>query len=140
MVNTIKTLVNDSNVEDFINSVESNIKKQDSLTLLEIYKRATGEQPKMWGTSMIGFGVYHYKSDRSSQEGDWPLAAFSPRKQNLTLYVMSDFSNYEDLLPKLGKYKTSKACLYIDKLSDVDMSVLEQIVKRAYEDAVKTLT
>lgn len=137
-MSTIKTHVNDGSVEDFINSVDGNVKKADAFKLLEIYKEATGEQPKMWGASMIGFGQYHYKSERSSQEGVWPLAAFSPRKQNLTLYIMPGFNNYDGLLSKLGKHKTSKACLYINKLSDVNLDVLEQLIKRSYDDAVRT--
>lgn len=136
---TIKTLVNDASVEDFINSVDGETKKADAFKILEIYEKETGEKPKMWGSSIIGFGQYHYKSDRSTQEGDWPLAGFSPRKQNLTLYIMPGFNDYSDLLGKLGKHKTSKACLYIHKLSDVDIDVLEKLVKRSYDDAVKTL-
>lgn len=139
-MSSIKTLVNDASVEDFIHSVEGDTKKADAFRILEIYKKATNEMPKMWGSSMIGFGQYHYKSERSRQEGDWPLAAFSPRKQSLTLYVMSDLHDYSDLLDRLGKHKTSKACLYINKLSDVDISVLEQLVKRSYEDAKEALT
>jgi hypothetical protein len=83
-MSAIKTFVNDTSAEDFITSVDDDVKKADAFTILELYKEATGEPPKMWGTSMIGFGQYHYKSERSAQEGDWPLAAFSPRKQNLT--------------------------------------------------------
>ena len=139
MVSTIKTKVTDASVEDFINSVESDTKKQDSFTLLEIYKRATGEDPKMWGAAIIGFGKYHYKSERSSQEGDWPLAGFSPRKQNLTLYVMSELGDYSNLLEKLGKHKTSVACIYINKLADIDIEVLEMIVKQSFLDAKKAL-
>lgn len=135
MSNTIKTRVNDESVEDFINSVENETRRQDGFTLLEIYKRITGEQPKMWGSSIIGFGKYHYKSERSSQEGDWPLAGFSPRKQSLTLYVMSEANDFSDILKDLGKHKTSKACLYINKLSDVDVGVLERIIERSYQDA-----
>lgn len=139
MSSTIKTLVNEASVEDFINSVDGDIKKADAFTLLEIYKRVTGQPAKMWGASIVGFGQYHYKSERSSQEGDWPLAGFSPRKQNLTLYVMSDLHDYDDLLSKLGKHKTSKACLYINKLSDVNTEVLEKLIARSYEDAVRDL-
>lgn len=133
----IKTLMNDASVEDFINSVDGDTKKADAFKLLDIYKKITSHVPKMWGSSMIGFGQYHYKSERSSQEGDWPLAAFSPRKQNLTLYIMPGFHDYDDLLSKLGKHKTSKGCLYINKLSDVDLTILEQLVKRSYDDAVR---
>lgn len=133
----VKTKMTDTSVEDFINSVEGESKKADAFTLLDIYKEVTGHQPKMWGPSMIGFGQYHYKSERSSQEGDWPLAAFSPRKQNLTLYVMTGLNDYSDLLGKLGKYKTSKACLYINKLSDVDINILKQLIKNSYDDSVQ---
>ena len=139
MSSTTKTLVNDASVEDFINSVDGDVKKADAFTLLEIYKRVTGQPAKMWGASIVGFGQYHYKSERSSQEGDWPLAGFSPRKQNLTLYVMSDLHDYDDLLSKLGKHKTSKACLYINKLRDVNTEVLEKLIARSYEDAVRDL-
>lgn len=138
-MSTIKTFVNDASVEDFINTVDSDSKKADAFTLLKLYKRATNETPKMWGASMIGFGQYHYKSDVSRQEGDWPLAAFSPRKQSLTLYIMLGSNDYSDLLSVLGKYKTSKACLYINKLRDVDEAILEQIIKRSYDDAKKQL-
>lgn len=136
-MSTIKTLVNDANVEDFIASVQGEQKQKDSFELLAMFKKITGEKPKMWGTSMIGFGMYHYKSERSSQEGDWPLAAFSPRKQNLTLYVMPGFGNLDDLLGKLGKHKTSKGCLYINKLTDVDKTVLTKIIERSYQEAKK---
>ena len=139
-MSSIKTRANDDSVEDFIDSVEDVTKRQDSFKLLEIYKRITQETPKMWGASIIGFGKYHYKSERSSQEGDWPLAGFSPRKQSLTLYVMSEFADYSNLLQHLGKYKTSKACLYIHKLSDIDIDVLEKIIEQSYKDAKKNLT
>ncbi len=138
-MSTIKTHVNNASVENFINSVDGEVKKADAFKLLKLYKKVTSEEPKMWGSSMIGFGRYHYKSERSLQEGDWPLAAFSPRKQSLTLYIMSGTGEYDDLLARLGKHKTSKACLYINKLSDVDMDVLEQLVYRSYNDAVKEL-
>lgn len=138
-MSTLKTLVNDASVEDFINSVDGEVKKADAFKILDMYKAATNEMPKMWGSAIIGFGQYHYKSERSTQEGDWPLAGFSPRKQNLTLYIMSDLNNYSDLLGKLGKHKTSKACLYINKLSDVDTDILAQLIKRSYEDARREL-
>lgn len=137
MASTIKTLPNNASVEDFINSQENETKKQDSFELLEIYKRATNEKPKLWGTSIIGFGMYHYKSEKSRQEGDWPLAGFSPRKQNLTLYVSPESADIADLLKDLGKYKTSKACLYINKLADVDLKVLEKIIEKSYLDSKK---
>lgn len=135
----IKTKVNDASVEGFLNKVPDEVKKQDSFTLLRMYTKVTGQKPKMWGSSIVGFGKYHYKSERSKQEGDWPLAAFSPRKQNLTLYVTPGFVNLQDLLKDLGKHKTSVGCLYINKLADVDSAVLEKIIKKSYEDAKKNL-
>ncbi len=140
MAGTIKTLPTNASALEFINAVDNETKRQDSLKLLETYERITGEKPKMWGTSIIGFGMYHYKSERSRQEGDWPLAGFSPRKQNLTLYVMTGFTDFGDLLKDLGKHKTSVSCLYINKLEDIDMKVLENIVKKSYLDSKKNLT
>lgn len=138
-MSSIKTLVNDGNVEDFIKTVEDEVKQRDSFVLLAMYTRLTGERPKMWGSSIIGFGKYHYKSERSAQEGDWPLVAFSPRKQNLTLYFTPGFEKYGDLLEKLGKHKTSKGCLYIKRLADIDNIILEKLIKQEYEDAKRQL-
>ncbi len=134
MGSTIKTKVNDESVEDFINSVENATRRQDGFKLLEIFTRITGEKPKMWGASIIGFGKYHYKSERSKQEGDWPLVGFSPRKQNLTIYIMPGFDNYADLLKRLGKHKISVGCLYLNKLADVDHDVLGALIKKSYVD------
>lgn len=131
----LKTKPNDASAEDFINSVDDDVKREDSFKLLEMYKSTTGHAPKMWGTAIIGFDVYHYKSERSSQEGDWPLAAFSPRKQNLTLYIALGSGDYDGLLDRLGKYKTSGGCLYIKRLSDVDLDVLERLIEQSYLDA-----
>lgn len=128
----LKTVVNDGDVLAFIESVDNEQRKQDSLALLKIFTKITGEEAKMWGTSIIGFGSYHYKSERSTQEGDWPLTGFSPRKQNLTIYLMNGFDTYVDLLEKLGKYKTSVSCLYINKLRDVDQTVLEDLIRDSY--------
>jgi hypothetical protein len=137
----LKTQENDASVTDFIDAVPEETKRRDSYVLLELFRRVTGQEPRMWGTSIIGFGKYHYKSERSNQEGDWPLAAFSPRKQNLTLYFMSGFDTFlaEDLA-KLGKHKTSKACLYINKLVDVDIAVLEEVVRKGFIEAKQQLT
>jgi len=99
----LKTLPNDASVKDFISNVLDKTRREDSFTLLEMFTRLTGEQPKMWGTSIIGFGMYHYKSERSKQEGDWPLIGFSPRKQNLTLYIMPGFKDLAADLKALGK-------------------------------------
>ena len=133
----LKTKVNNADVNDFINSVDNGQKKKDGFKLLEIFSRLTGEKPKMWGGSIVGFGQYHYKSERSSQEGDWMLTGFSPRKQALTLYLMLGHGDYTDLLERLGKHKTGKGCLYINKLEDVDRGVLEDLIKKSYTNMKK---
>jgi Domain of unknown function (DU1801) len=137
----LKTLENDGSVADFLDAVPEEAKRQDSYKLLDMFKHATGLEPRMWGTSIIGFGKYHYKSERSAQEGDWPLAAFSPRKQNLTLYFMQGFDDYlAEPLSRLGKYKTSKGCLYINKLADIDLKVLEEVVRKGFNEAKQKLS
>ncbi len=128
----LKTKQTNANVMDFINDVQDKAKREDAITLLNIFKEITKEPAKMWGPSMIGFGMYHYKSERSSQEGDWMLTGFSPRKTALTLYVLSGAENNTELLNKLGKHKTGVGCLYIKKLSDVDINVLKQIISENY--------
>lgn len=127
-----KTKATNQSVEAFLNSVEHEQKRLDSFEILEMMKEITGHQPKMWGDSIIGFGDYHYKY-ASGREGDWFLVGFSPRKQNLTLYVMAGINQYPELLEKLGKHKTSKACLYINKLTDVDKTVLRKLIKQSAE-------
>lgn len=129
----LKTQVTDASVEDFINSVANERRRKDGFELLTIFKRVTGLEPKMWGPSIIGFGMYHYKSERSSQEGDWPLVGFSPRKQNLTLYV--DPKSFPELLEDLGKHNVSVSCLYVNKLDDVDLEVLEELIAASYKRA-----
>ena len=137
----LKTLENDGSATDFIDAVQEETKRKDSYVLLDLYKRVTGLEPRMWGTSIIGCGKYHYKSERSSQEGDWPLAAFSPRKQSLTLYFVQGFDTLlAEPLAKLGKHKTSKSCLYINKLADVDMAVLEEVVSKGFIGAKEKLS
>lgn len=133
----LKTKVTKASVTAFIDSVPDKVKKQDSLTLLKIFQDITKEKPKIWGTSIIGFGSYHYKSNRSTQQGDWPLTAFSPRKQNLSLYICYGFADYADLLKKLGKHKTSVGCLYINTLSDVNVVVLKQLIKKSFSTMKK---
>lgn len=133
----LKTQMNDASVMDFLNGVSDENKRKDSLVLLEMFSNITDEKPKMWGSSIVGFGQYHYKSERSRQEGDWLLTGFSPRKANLTLYIISGFADQEDLLKDLGKHKTSVGCLYINKLADVDLGVLEKIIKKSFEDMKK---
>ncbi|MEL6823973.1 MAG: DUF1801 domain-containing protein [Calditrichota bacterium] len=126
----LKTALNDGSVEDFLNSVEDVKKQEDSFRILKLMREITGEEPKMWGNSIIGFGSYHYKYD-SGREGDWFQTGFSPRKQNMTLYIMTGFDRYEELLAKLGKYKTGKSCLYIKKLEDVDPVVLRELITQS---------
>ncbi len=123
----LKTKVNTASVEKFLNSVAAEQARKDCYEILKIMKQVTKEEPKMWGASIVGFGSYHYKG-ASGREGDWMLTGFSPRKQNLTLYLMGGFEAHKDLLKKLGKYKTSVGCLYIKKLEDVDKKVLKELV------------
>ena len=133
----LKTKRNEGNVEEFLNAIPDERKRADAFAVLELMKQATGEEPAMWGDAIVGFGEYHYRY-ASGREGDWPLAGFSPRKQNLTIYIMSGFDAYDELLERLGKYKTGKACLYINKLADVNPAVLEELVRRSAEHMRKT--
>ena len=126
----IKKKLNESSVEKFLNSVEDKEKRELSFKVLELMKKITKEEPKMWGTSIIGFGTYHYKY-KSGQEGDWMQVGLSPRKQAVTLYIMSGFSRYDELMNKLGKYKTGKSCLYIKKEEDIDFEVLKELVAQS---------
>jgi hypothetical protein len=127
----LKTKINDANVESFLKTIPEDKKREDSFAILDMMKEVTGEEPKMWGTSIVGFGTYHYKSI-SGQEGDWMRIGFSPRKQNLTLYILSGFQQKEELMAKLGKYSTGKGCLYIKKMEDVDQNVLKELVKASF--------
>jgi hypothetical protein len=136
----VKTKVNEASVEGFLNSVADEQARKDSFEILKMMRQVTKEEPKMWGASIVGFGSYHYKG-ASGREGDWMLIGFSPRKQNLTLYLMHGFDAHKDLLKKLGKYKTSTGCLYIKNLDDVDKKVLKELVtesvKRMKSDVKK---
>lgn len=125
-----KTQPTDADVLEFINQVDDERKRQDSLDILAMMSEVTGEDATMWGPSIIGFGTYHYRY-ASGREGDAPLAGFSPRKQNLTIYLENGFDQYAELLGKLGKHTTSKACLYIKRLADVDQAVLRELVERS---------
>jgi len=127
----IKTKATKESATKFLKTITPDEKRKDGLELLKIFTKVTGEKAVMWGTSIVGFGMYHYKSERSSQEGDWPLVGFSPRKQNLTLYILSWKQNGA-ALKKLGKHKRGGGCLYINKLSDVDLKVLSSLIKKAY--------
>lgn len=127
-----KTVPNASSVAHFLAAVEDPQKKADSYTLLELMKKVTGEPAVMWGHSIIGFGSYHYKYD-SGREGDMLLTGFSPRKQNLSIYIMSGFKRYEELMKSLGKHSTGKSCLYIKRLSDIDMDILTELISSSYD-------
>jgi Domain of unknown function (DU1801) len=123
----LKTKPSDASVTAFLDKIQDEEKRKDSFEILKLMRQATRQEPKMWGSSIIGFGSYHYKG-ASGREGDWMLTGFSPRKQNLTLYLMGGFDSHKDLLKKLGKYKTSVGCLYIKKLDDVDKKVLKELI------------
>ena len=125
-----KTQKNDASVEEFLKTVTNEKKREDSFAILDLMREVTGEEPSMWGTSIVGFGAYRYKY-ASGREGEWPLTGFSPRKQNLTLYITSGFEGYDSLLQNLGKYKTGKSCLYINKLEDVDLETLRELIKQS---------
>ena len=132
-----KTQVNDGDVMAFLNAADEK-RRSDGLVLLNLFQKITGEPAKMWGTSIMGFGQYHYKSERSKQEGDWMLTGFSPRKAALTLYLMLGHGTYDGYLEKLGKHKKGGGCLYINKLSDVDMGVLEELIAASYKHMKET--
>lgn len=127
-----KTKPTEVSVDSFIDSVPDEQRRNDSRVVLEMMRRITGEEPTMWGPTMVGFGSYHYKYE-SGREGDSFITGFSPRKNALTLYIMPGFERYDDLMSRLGKYKTGKSCLYLKKLSDVDPYVLEELVEQSYE-------
>jgi len=127
----IKTKQTDSSVEDFINSVKDEAKRKDSFILLKLMQKASKEKPKMWGSSMIGFGNKIYKSPATGREVEWFKIGFSPRKANFSLYLVLDIKKYAAELKKLGKHKTGVGCLYINKLDDVDLKVLERLINTA---------
>jgi len=127
----LKTKQTNQSVEKFLNGISDKKRRDDCFTILELMKQATKAEPKMWGSSIIGFGNYHYKYE-SGREGDWFLTGFSPRKQNLTLYLMSGLGNFSELLKKLGKHKTGKGCLYINKLEDIDLPTLKKLIKEGF--------
>ena len=127
----ITTKETDASVEEFLNNVTDELQRADARQVLEMMRRTTGEEPKMWGASIIGFGNRVYKSPATGREVDWMRIGFSPRKGNLSLYVLHGSADQTKLLEKLGKHKTGKGCLYIKKLADVDEKVLEKIIATA---------
>ena len=129
----LKTQENDGDVFEFLNAVENKRRREDSLVILETMRRITGFEPRMWGQSIVGFGAYDYVQ-KNGQPGRWPLTGFSPRKAALTIYIMPGFENYADLMGRLGKYKNSVSCLYITRLANVDLDVLDSLVKKSVDD------
>jgi len=128
----LKTKVSDASVTDYLNAIEKEQVRQDCYVILELMQDATKAKPKMWGDSIVGFGAYHYVY-ASGREGDWPIIAFSPRKQNITLYIMAGFEQYQELLAGLGKHTTAKSCLYIKRLSDIDLPTLKKLIQASVD-------
>jgi len=131
-----KTRPTKRSVSQFLNAVKDPQKRKDCKTILGLMKNITGEKPVMWGPGIVGFGSYHYKY-KSGREGDWPLTGFSPRAQNLTIYIMPGFSSYTDLLKKLGRHKTGVSCLYIKRLDEVRLPVLRTLIRESYRTMKK---
>ncbi len=124
----LKTQRNQDDVDAFLDAIDDERKREDAKALREMMAEVTGDDGAMWGTSIVGFGSYHY-TYATGREGDWFKVGFSPRKQNLTLYIMSGFDEYEPMLERLGKHSTGKSCLYVKRLSDVDTDVLRDLVE-----------
>ena len=131
-----KTELTDASVDDFLASVANARRREDSFEVLQLMQDITGEPPRMWGDSIVGFGTYHYHY-KSGREGDWPRTGFSPRKQYLAIYIMPGFTEYRDLLARLGKHRTSVSCLYINKLADVNTDVLREVITAAYQEMAR---
>lgn len=131
-----KTQPTDASVDAFLDAVDNERRRRDARAVLELMREVTGEEPVMWGDSIVGFGEYHYAYD-SGREGDWFLAGFAPRKSNLVVYVMSGFPRHAELMERLGKHRTGSSCLYINKLDDVDLDVLRELVRRSVEHMMK---
>ena len=129
-----KTKQTTDNVMDFIQAVADENQRSECMTLLKLFKKITKTEPAIWGNGVVGFGSFHYKSERSKQEGDWFMTGFSSRKQNLSIYIIPGFGEYGELMKKLGKHKISGgSCLYINKLADVDIAVLEELISLSFK-------
>ena len=133
----LKTKPNKASVDKFLNAVKDEKRRDDCFQVLDIMKKITKEEPIMWGPSIVGFGSYHYKYE-SGREGDMCITGFSPRKQNLSIYILPGFSKFDLLMKKLDKYKTGKSCLYINKLEDIDLKVLKQLITESVKYMKKT--
>jgi len=129
----MKTKPTNESVKDFLNRIPDAEKREDCLAVAKMMEDITGEKPKMWGPSIVGFGSYHYKY-ASGREGDWPKAAFSPRKKDMTVYLMMGFEKRAELMEKLGKHSHAKSCLYIRRLSDVHVPTLKKLIKVSVKD------
>ncbi|RMG91100.1 MAG: DUF1801 domain-containing protein [Chloroflexi bacterium] len=127
---TNKTQPNNKSVTEFLNSIPDEKKRADSFEIMHLMQEITGETPEMWGDSIVGYGRYRYQY-ASGRQGEWFLVGFSPRKQNLTLYIMSGFDNYHKLLNNLGKHKTGKSCLYIKRLDDINRETLTELIRQS---------
>jgi uncharacterized protein DUF1801 len=132
----LKTKPTGASVEKFLNQIADETRRDDCFKIAKIMEDITGEEPKMWGPSIVGFGSYHYKY-ASGREGDWMLTGFSPRKKDLTIYIMPGFANYPDLMKKLGKYGNARSCLYIKRLSDVDVPTLKKLIRESLKTMKK---
>lgn len=128
----LKTKPTGESAEAFLNTLQDEQKREDALALLNLIQRAAGAEPKMWGGSIVGFGDYHYQYE-SGRENDWFLAGFAPRKQNFALYMTGGWDRFPDLLARLGKHKRGKGCLYINRLNDVDQTVLHELIRKSVE-------
>jgi hypothetical protein len=133
----LKTGPNDRSVAEFLEDLADERRRADSIEVLGLIREVTGLEPRMWGDSIVGFGSYHYTYE-SGREGDWFLTGFSPRKQNLTVYIMSGFDQEPELMQRLGKHTTGKSCLYLKRLGDVDREVLKELVRRSVDHVRKT--
>lgn len=129
----IKTKQTNASVDKFINQIPDEARREDCFKIAKMMEEITGCKPKMWGPSIVGFDTYHYKY-ASGHEGDWPIAAFSPRKQDLTVYIMPGFEKYTELMEQLGKHRTGKSCLYIKRLSDIHVPTLKKLIRHSVKE------
>lgn len=134
----LKTKETNASVDKFLNQVSDETRREDCFRIAQMMEEITGHEPKMWGSSIVGFGSYHYKY-ASGREGDWPIAAFSPRKQDLTIYIMPSIASFSDLMQQLGKHRSAKSCLYIKRLSDVHVPTLKKLIRQSVK-TMKQLT
>ena len=129
----LKTKQTDASVKDFLNQISDEERREDCFAVAKIMQEITGEKPKMWGPSIVGFGSYHYKY-ASGREGDWPVTGFSPRKKDLTVYMMMGFAKHTEMMEKLGKYSHAQSCLYIKRLSDIHIPTLKKLIKTSVKE------